>query len=76
MSSLFFTDVSVLVQAGDIITQVESVDKEWILGVVGGKRGIAPKNYISFPWRGNRKKLKGTFGLLQQLQEATTSPSP
>lgn len=34
-------------KVGDIITQVESVDEQWILGVVGGKRGIAPKNYIS-----------------------------
>lgn len=33
-------------KVGDIITQVESVDEQWILGVVGGKRGIAPKNYI------------------------------
>ncbi|KAM9335759.1 uncharacterized protein ABDE67_020764 [Symphorus nematophorus] len=34
-------------KVGDIITQVESVDEQWILGVVGGKRGIVPKNYIS-----------------------------
>lgn len=34
-------------KVGDIVTQVESVDEEWILGVVGGKRGIVPKNYIS-----------------------------
>uniref|UniRef100_A0A3Q3RTZ5 SH3 domain-containing protein n=1 Tax=Mastacembelus armatus TaxID=205130 RepID=A0A3Q3RTZ5_9TELE len=36
-----------LLQVGDIITQVESVDEQWILGVVGGKRGIVPRNYIS-----------------------------
>lgn len=36
-----------LLQVGDIITQVESVDEQWLLGVVGGKRGIVPKNYIS-----------------------------
>lgn len=36
-----------LLQVGDIITQVESVDEQWILVVVGGKRGIVPKNYIS-----------------------------
>lgn len=36
-----------LLQVGDIITQVEFVDEQWILGVVGGKRGIVPKNYIS-----------------------------
>ncbi|CAL9694331.1 unnamed protein product [Knipowitschia caucasica] len=34
-------------KAGDVLTQVESVDEEWILGVVGHKRGIVPKNYIS-----------------------------
>ncbi|XP_069028205.1 LOW QUALITY PROTEIN: SH3 domain-containing protein 19-like [Embiotoca jacksoni] len=34
-------------KVGDIITQVESVDERWILGVVSGKRGIVPKNYIS-----------------------------
>ncbi|XP_015244286.1 PREDICTED: SH3 domain-containing protein 19-like [Cyprinodon variegatus] len=35
-------------KVGDIITQVESVDEQWIMGVVSGKRGIVPKNYISF----------------------------
>ncbi|XP_023148541.1 SH3 domain-containing protein 19 isoform X2 [Amphiprion ocellaris] len=35
-------------KVGDVISQVESVDDQWILGVVGGKRGIVPKNYISF----------------------------
>ncbi|XP_040887517.1 SH3 domain-containing protein 19-like isoform X2 [Toxotes jaculatrix] len=34
-------------KVGDILTQVESVDEQWILGAVGGKRGIVPKNYIS-----------------------------
>lgn len=34
-------------KAGDILSQVESVDEQWILGVLGGKRGIVPKNYIS-----------------------------
>ncbi|KAM6960415.1 uncharacterized protein LKV04_021986 [Tautogolabrus adspersus] len=34
-------------KVGDIITQVELVDEQWILGVAGGKRGIVPKNYIS-----------------------------
>lgn len=41
-----------VVQVGDIITQVEPVDDQWILGVSGGKRGIVPKNYISLLWRG------------------------
>ncbi|XP_060922495.1 SH3 domain-containing protein 19-like [Limanda limanda] len=35
-------------KAGDDITQVESVDEQWILGVVAGRRGLFPKNYISF----------------------------
>ncbi|XP_057710437.1 SH3 domain-containing protein 19-like isoform X2 [Corythoichthys intestinalis] len=34
------------VKPGDIITQVESSDEQWIVGVVGGKRGMVPKNYI------------------------------
>ena len=34
-------------QVGDIITEMESVDEQWIVGVVDGKRGIVPKNYIS-----------------------------
>ncbi|KAI9524391.1 hypothetical protein NQZ68_018074 [Dissostichus eleginoides] len=36
-----------LLKVGDVITQVEFVDEQWILGDVGGKRGIVPKNYIS-----------------------------
>lgn len=34
-------------KVGDIITQVEAVDEQWIAGNMGGKRGIVPKNYIS-----------------------------
>ncbi|XP_061524891.1 SH3 domain-containing protein 19-like isoform X2 [Phycodurus eques] len=34
------------VKPGDIITQVESGDEQWIVGVVGGKRGVVPKNYV------------------------------
>ncbi|XP_077444263.1 uncharacterized protein LOC144065383 [Stigmatopora argus] len=34
------------VKPGDIITQVESRDEQWIVGVVDGKRGMVPKNYI------------------------------
>lgn len=34
-------------KTGDIIREVESLDEQWIVGVVGGKRGIVPKNYIS-----------------------------
>lgn len=36
-------------QAGDVITQVESVDEQWIVGFAGGKRGIVPKSFISIP---------------------------
>lgn len=45
-------------QVGDVITQVEFVDEQWILGDVGGKRGIVPKNYISLLWWGKREILK------------------
>lgn len=41
---------AVVLQVGDILTQVESVDEQWIMGVVGEKRGIVPKNYISLLW--------------------------
>ncbi|KAM7366565.1 hypothetical protein PAMP_015998 [Pampus punctatissimus] len=34
-------------KVGDVITQVESVDEQWIIVAVGGKRGIVPKNHIS-----------------------------
>lgn len=34
-------------KVGDVLTEVESMDEQWIVGVVGGKRGIVPKNYIS-----------------------------
>ncbi|XP_066574558.1 SH3 domain-containing protein 19 [Amia ocellicauda] len=33
-------------KVGDIITDVESVDDEWILGELRGKRGLVPKNYV------------------------------
>ncbi|CAG5929429.1 unnamed protein product [Menidia menidia] len=35
-------------KVGDMITQLESVDEQWIFGTVGEQRGIVPKNYISF----------------------------
>nr|XP_023655126.1 SH3 domain-containing protein 19 [Paramormyrops kingsleyae] len=31
---------------GDIITGVESVDEEWFVGELRGRRGLVPKNYI------------------------------
>ncbi|XP_063757107.1 SH3 domain-containing protein 19-like isoform X2 [Eleginops maclovinus] len=34
-------------KVGDVVTQVEFVGEQWILGDVGGKRGIVPKNYVS-----------------------------
>ncbi|XP_061664162.1 LOW QUALITY PROTEIN: SH3 domain-containing protein 19-like [Syngnathoides biaculeatus] len=39
-------DDELTVKPGDIITHVESADEHWIVGVVGGKRGVVPKNYI------------------------------
>ncbi|XP_030193506.1 SH3 domain-containing protein 19 isoform X1 [Gadus morhua] len=32
---------------GDVLSEVESLDELWIIGVVGGRRGMVPKNYIS-----------------------------
>ncbi|KAM9836759.1 LOW QUALITY PROTEIN: uncharacterized protein ACBR49_019187 [Aulostomus maculatus] len=34
-------------KVGDIITQVQAVNEQWILGVVGKKHGMVPRNYIS-----------------------------
>ncbi|XP_077461652.1 SH3 domain-containing protein 19 isoform X2 [Stigmatopora argus] len=33
-------------QVGDIITDLESLDDEWFLGDLRGKRALVPKNYI------------------------------
>lgn len=33
-------------QVGDIITGLESVDDEWFLGDLRGKRALVPKNYV------------------------------
>lgn len=33
-------------QVGDIITNLESVDEEWFLGDLSGKRALVPKNYV------------------------------
>uniref|UniRef100_A0A2K6MUF9 SH3 domain-containing protein 19 n=1 Tax=Rhinopithecus bieti TaxID=61621 RepID=A0A2K6MUF9_RHIBE len=35
-------------KAGDIITELESVDDDWMSGELMGKSGIFPKNYIQF----------------------------
>ncbi|XP_011812654.1 PREDICTED: SH3 domain-containing protein 19 [Colobus angolensis palliatus] len=37
-----------VLQAGDIITELESVDDDWMSGELMGKSGIFPKNYIQF----------------------------
>lgn len=47
----------VVLQVGDILTQVESVDEQWIMGVVGEKRGIVPKNYISLLWGVSQQEI-------------------
>ncbi|XP_040891757.1 SH3 domain-containing protein 19 [Toxotes jaculatrix] len=33
-------------QIGDIITNLESIDEEWFLGDLRGKRALVPKNYV------------------------------
>uniref|UniRef100_A0A9L0K592 SH3 domain-containing protein 19 n=1 Tax=Equus asinus TaxID=9793 RepID=A0A9L0K592_EQUAS len=35
-------------KAGDIITELESVDDDWMSGELMGRSGIFPKNYIQF----------------------------
>ncbi|XP_061816245.2 uncharacterized protein [Nerophis lumbriciformis] len=40
------TEDELTVKAGDIITLVEPVDEQWIVGVVGSQRGMVPKNYV------------------------------
>ena len=37
---------SVFFQAGDVITELESVDDDWMSGELMGKSGIFPKNYV------------------------------
>ncbi|CAJ1052509.1 SH3 domain-containing protein 19 isoform X1 [Xyrichtys novacula] len=39
-------DEELSLQVGDIVTNLESVDEEWFLGDLGGKRALVPKNYI------------------------------
>ncbi|XP_061574539.1 SH3 domain-containing protein 19 isoform X2 [Cololabis saira] len=39
-------DEELSVQAGDIITNLESIDEEWFLGDSKGKRALVPKNYV------------------------------
>lgn len=48
---------AVVLQVGDVLTQVESVDEQWIMGVVGEKRGIVPKNYISLLWAVSQQEV-------------------
>lgn len=33
-------------QAGDIITELESIDDDWMSGELMGKFGMFPKNYV------------------------------
>ncbi|KAG7458790.1 hypothetical protein MATL_G00224340 [Megalops atlanticus] len=33
-------------KVGDIITSLESIDDDWFLGELKGKRGLVPKNYV------------------------------
>lgn len=41
-----FNSSLLLSQAGDIITNLESVDEEWFQGDLRGKRALVPKNYV------------------------------
>lgn len=40
--------IPVSLQAGDVITELESVDDDWMSGELMGKSGIFPKNYVQF----------------------------
>ncbi|KAM9819396.1 SH3 domain-containing protein 19 isoform 2-T2 [Syngnathus typhle] len=39
-------DEELSLQVGDIITDLESMDDEWFLGDLRGKRALVPKNYV------------------------------
>lgn len=39
-------DEELSLQVGDIVTNLESVDDEWYLGDLRGKRAMVPKNYV------------------------------
>ncbi|XP_026215813.1 SH3 domain-containing protein 19 isoform X2 [Anabas testudineus] len=39
-------DEELTLQVGDIITNLESIDEEWFLGELRGKKGLVPKNYV------------------------------
>ncbi|TWW58790.1 SH3 domain-containing protein 19 ADAM-binding protein, partial [Takifugu flavidus] len=40
------SDEELSLQVGDIITNLESIDEEWFVGDLRGKRALVPKNYI------------------------------
>ncbi|XP_069022897.1 SH3 domain-containing protein 19 [Embiotoca jacksoni] len=39
-------DEELSLQVGDIVTNLESIDEEWFLGELRGKRALVPKNYL------------------------------
>ncbi|XP_030004832.1 SH3 domain-containing protein 19 isoform X1 [Sphaeramia orbicularis] len=39
-------DEELSLQVGDIVTNLESIDEEWFLGDLSGKRALVPKNYV------------------------------
>lgn len=41
-----YTEFLLPSQVGDIVTGLESVDEEWFLGDLRGKRALVPKNYV------------------------------
>ncbi|KAM7419467.1 hypothetical protein PAMA_016536 [Pampus argenteus] len=41
-------DEELSLKVGDVITNLESVDREWFLGDLRGKRALVPKNYVQW----------------------------
>uniref|UniRef100_A0A3B3E0C7 SH3 domain-containing protein n=1 Tax=Oryzias melastigma TaxID=30732 RepID=A0A3B3E0C7_ORYME len=39
-------ELSIQVPVGDILTNVESIDEEWFLADLRGRRALVPKNYV------------------------------
>ncbi|XP_051801494.1 SH3 domain-containing protein 19 [Acanthochromis polyacanthus] len=39
-------DEELSLQVGDVVTNLESVDEEWFLGDLRGRRALVPKNYV------------------------------
>lgn len=46
MASHTGSHLLLLLQTGDTITELESVDEDWMSGEIQGKSGIFPKNFV------------------------------